>query len=236
MSHYWIVGHGGIGSAIADTLMAHNHQVTIVSRRPVSDRRLSNQIKFDVTDPDHDSRSELTQKLTTDFPDYVINTVGILHDDNHYPEKAIDQVDDDWLLYNFRVNTLATVHLAQCLQQCMTRETALKFLVISARVGSIADNRFGGWYSYRMSKAALNMLIKNIALEWGRRHKKSAIYAYQPGTVDTPLSKPFQKNVPQEQLFSPQTAAHYLLEVLCNKLTVGDSGKLFDWHGQAIPY
>jgi NAD(P)-dependent dehydrogenase (short-subunit alcohol dehydrogenase family) len=107
------------------------------------------------------------------------------------------------------------------------------FAVLSARVGSISDNRLGGWYGYRASKAALNMLIKTLAIEVRRTRPEAICAALHPGTVDTSLSKPFQKNVRQGQLFAADTAAEKLLEVI-NSLTPAQSGDCFAWDGKQV--
>jgi len=108
-----------------------------------------------------------------------------------------------------------------------------KQAALSARVGSISDNRLGGWYSYRASKAALNMMLKTLAIEHGRRHKKSVVIGLHPGTVDTQLSRPFQVNVPEEKLFSADFSAARLLDVV-EKVMPDESGKIFAWDGQEI--
>ena len=115
----------------------------------------------------------------------------------------------------------------------MDRKQSLRFAALSARVGSISDNRLGGWYGYRASKAALNMMIRNLSIEWSRKNDKSIIVALHPGTVDTALSQPFQSNVPAEQLFDPGRAARQLLAVL-EALQPTDSGKGFAWDGTEI--
>jgi NAD(P)-dependent dehydrogenase (short-subunit alcohol dehydrogenase family) len=109
------------------------------------------------------------------------------------------------------------------------------FAALSARVGSISDNHLGGWYGYRASKAALNMLLKTASIEYHRTHKSLIIAGLHPGTVDSKLSKPFQANVPKEQLFTPEFAAQQLLQVLGN-LTPEDSGNCFDWSGEKIEF
>ena len=104
---------------------------------------------------------------------------------------------------------------------------------MSARVGSISDNKLGGWYAYRSSKAALNMMIKNLSIEVGRRNKKAILVGLHPGTVDSNLSKPFQNNVPAEKLFSPETSVVHLLKVLFN-LKLENTGKIYAWDGSEI--
>jgi len=117
----------------------------------------------------------------------------------------------------------------------MRKNQKTVFATLSARVGSISDNRLGGWYAYRASKAALNMITKSLAIENGRRNKDCIIIGLHPGTVDTDLSKPFQNNVPKEKLFSAKDSAQKLISVI-NQVTSDDSGYLLDWAGLKIPF
>jgi len=115
----------------------------------------------------------------------------------------------------------------------LKRNSTLKMICFSARVGSISDNRLGGWHSYRMSKAMLNMLVRNVSIEWKLKSPHSIIVGYHPGTVDTNLSKPFTDNVDEKKLFNPEKAAAYCLNVI-DKLTIDKSGLLLDWNNQII--
>ena len=117
----------------------------------------------------------------------------------------------------------------------MRRNGKTVFAALSARVGSIGDNRLGGWTSYRASKAALNMVIRTLAIEHARRRPESILVGLHPGTVDTNLSAPFQRNVPQENLFTPAVSASHLLRVI-DKLDARDTGGFFAWDGQAIEF
>lgn len=232
MHKYIILGGGGIGEALASLLHERGNEVLVISRSAVKKFIGVKYHCIDLTKPE--AVGELKDCLTQFQPTHIINTIGVLHDSNHQPEKSITRLGVDWLNESINVNVMPTVYLVQALQSILNRRYCLKLLVLSARVSSISDNRLGGWYSYRMSKACLNMLIKNISIEWHRQYPKSMIVGYHPGTVDTSLSKPFQSNVPKEKLFSPQTASEYLLEVFA-KLDLTDSGKLYDWQGQLIP-
>ncbi|NCQ64500.1 MAG: SDR family oxidoreductase, partial [Alphaproteobacteria bacterium] len=117
----------------------------------------------------------------------------------------------------------------------LPRDRRSVFAALSARVGSISDNGIGGWHSYRASKAALNMLVRNYAIELGRTHKHAVCVALHPGTVDTALSQPFQSNLPEGQLTAPAEAAGNLLRVI-DGLTPEDSGHLFDWAGERVEF
>ena len=165
--------------------------------------------------------------------DLVIVATGILHDDNVRPEKSLKELSAEKFQYLFSVNTIVPAIIAKHFIPILNKEKRSIFAVLSARVGSISDNQLGGWYSYRASKAALNMIIKNAAIEIGRRNKEVIIVGLHPGTVDSQLTKPFQNNVPEGQLFTPDYSAEKLLDVLAG-LTPQDSGHFFAWDGEEI--
>lgn len=167
--------------------------------------------------------------------DWLINCVGMLHTPEHGPEKNIESINDQFFLRNIEVNTLPTLLLAQAFFPAFKNSPSVKFAVLSARVGSIEDNGLGGWYSYRASKAALNMVVKNLSIEWKRRLKQATVLALHPGTTDTALSKPFQTNVPEGKLFNPDNVAHDLLDLIANS-TPSDSGQFWDYRGKNIPW
>ena len=143
-------------------------------------------------------------------------------------------------MQNMQVNALAGLLIAKHLKPLLAKaershaQPAI-FATISARVGSISDNQVGGWYSYRMSKAALNMGMKNLSIEWDRALKEVCVVVMQPGTVNTQLSAPFQSNVADGHLFSPAYSAECLLEVLSG-MSADQSGSFVDWAGESIPW
>jgi Dehydrogenases with different specificities (related to short-chain alcohol dehydrogenases) len=165
--------------------------------------------------------------------DMVIVATGILHEGEMMPEKSLKDLNAEKFHRLFEVNTIAPILIAKHFLPKLNRETRSIFAALSARVGSISDNHLGGWYSYRASKAALNMVIKNLAIEISRSNKKAIIVGLHPGTVDSNLSKPFQRNVPQRKLFKSEYSTQKLLEVLAN-LTSKQSGKCFAWDGKEI--
>ena len=167
--------------------------------------------------------------------DAVIVATGLLHKDPIQPEKTIASIDADAMLEVFRVNTVGPVLLAKHFLPLLRRDSRTLFAALSARVGSISDNRLGGWASYRASKAALNMLLRTAAIEHRRRWPESIVVALHPGTVDTRLSAPFQRRVPEGGLFTPSYSVQRLLEVLDN-LDASDSGGFFAWDGQPIEF
>ena len=134
---------------------------------------------------------------------------------------------------SFAVNVFGPVLVAKHFIPCLTRDRKSVLAALSARVGSISDNRLGGWYSYRAGKAALNQMLKTLSIEIGRRFKNQIILGLHPGTVDTGLSKPFQSNVPDGKLFTPEYSAKALLKVI-NTAEASDSGNLLAWDGETI--
>ena len=166
-------------------------------------------------------------------PALVIVATGLLHDGKQGPEKAIKDLDPAWLARNFAVNAIGPALIAKHFLPLMPRSGRSVFAVLSARVGSITDNKLGGWYGYRASKAALNMLIKTLAIEDKRRNDRGIVVALHPGTVDTALSRPFQGNVQPGRLFDAERAALQLLDVI-EELRPPDSGRLFDFEGKEI--
>lgn len=166
-------------------------------------------------------------------PDLVIVATGMLHDAAGSPEKSVRELDAERLAQAFAINVIGPALVAKHFLPLFARNKRGVFVALSARVGSISDNRIGGWYGYRAAKAALNMTIRNLAIEWGRTHKQGVCVGLHPGTVDTALSKPFQKNVSVDRLFTPDYAAAQMLGVL-DVLSPADSGKCFAWDGTEI--
>ena len=166
-------------------------------------------------------------------PTLILVATGILHEDEQGPEKTMRELDPEWLARNFAVNMIGPALVAKHFLPLMPRTGRTVFAALSARVGSISDNRLGGWYGYRASKAALNMTIRNLAIEHKRKNDRAIIVGLHPGTVDTKLSQPFQKNVSAKQLFDSERAALQLLDVL-DDLKPADSGHIFAWDGEEI--
>ena len=165
----------------------------------------------------------------------VINCVGILHENNLQPEKSLRHINSENLLRYFEVNSIGSVLLAKHLLPLFRHQEQSILAAISAKIGSIEDNRLGGWYGYRASKAALNMFMKTVAVEYVRVSPKTIVVTLHPGTTDTLLSLPFQKNVPPEKLFSVERCVNQLLSVI-NNLTINDTGQFFSWDGNRLPW
>lgn len=165
----------------------------------------------------------------------IIIATGLLHNGHLQPEKRLDALDKEQSLEVIETNTLMPMLWLQALSGLFSKDTEARISVLSARVGSISDNQLGGWFSYRSSKAALNMMLKTASVEYARRYPKVKLIAYHPGTTDTDLSEPFQANVPKGQLFSPDYAAERLIEVMrAQKLDQGLS--YLAWDGSSIEF
>ncbi len=222
---------GGIGSALVESLADAPNVETVfaISRQGMNGAQCIAPVRcMDYTDDN-------IEALARDLPelDLVICALGILHGESFGPEKSRRDLSLENMQRVFHVNTFLPALIAKQMLPKMKRNTKSVFAALSARVGSISDNRLGGWYSYRASKAALNMMIKTMAIEHTRRFKNSAVIGLHPGTVDTALSKPFQNNVAKEKLFDPEFSAARLLDVV-EKVGPLESGKIFAWDGQEI--
>ncbi len=228
VSDVWIMGYGGIGKALHELFNNNGFEVKIFSSKTHSDLDYSQVI--DLT-----SEKQVCKLFegVDSLPDIIINTCGVLHSKSKQPEKSIAQFNHDWFLKSIDINVLTNVWLLKEVTKKLTRKMDLVYCAFSARVSSISDNRLGGWYSYRMTKSMLNMLVKNTSLEWNLKAPKAKIFSYHPGTVDTPLSLPFQKRLNPEQLFSTETAADYFYKVL-QTLKKEHHGEIMDWQGKII--
>lgn len=227
---------GGIGKALVEQLLAYPSvaQVHALTRNADSFQSSSEKLKVSAVDILDETSVERASESVSDTPvDLLIIASGILHGENVSPEKSLRTFQRDSFAQVMEVNTIAPMLVAKHFLSKMNRRDRSVFSVISARVGSISDNRLGGWYSYRASKAALNMLLKTLSIESRRTMPNLIIAGLHPGTVDTRLSKPFQRNVKPEKLFTPDQSATYLLNVV-NDLSVEQSGNLFAWDGQLI--
>jgi len=163
----------------------------------------------------------------------VVNVAGVLHGPDFAPEKKLDHVQPESLRYAFEVNAFGPLLVAKHFHRFLRHDKRSVFASLSARVGSISDNRLGGWYAYRGSKAAQNMFTKNISIELARIAPNAIVVGLHPGTVDTDLSRPFQRNLPEKQLLPPGKSVGALLQVI-ESLDREDSGKIFDFRGNEI--
>lgn len=225
-----IVGaSGGIGRAMADVLEQETEYDQIIRFSRGSD----SSVALDLASEDSIALAANWLKEQNIKPSLVFVATGLLHSDQKGPEKSMRELDTDWMLQTYQINAIGPALVAKHFLPLMPKEEIIKFAALSARVGSVSDNRLGGWYGYRAAKAALNMIIRNLSIEWTRKNKRSIIIALHPGTVDTGLSKPFQSNAPPGKLFDSERAALQLLDVL-DGLKPVDSGKIFAWDGEEI--
>ena len=164
-------------------------------------------------------------------PRLIIDATGVLQSKTIKPEKSWRELDAAQMAEAFAINAIGPALLMKHFLPLLPREGSCVFATLSARVGSIGDNRLGGWYSYRASKAALNQLVRTAAIELNRRAPKAICVALHPGTVDTGLSASFAKTGLDVQ--TPELAAARLLETIAG-LAVGDSGGFFDYKGETI--
>ncbi|KAA0682401.1 SDR family NAD(P)-dependent oxidoreductase [Roseomonas genomospecies 6] len=224
---------GGIGAAVTQRLLADPGvtEVLALSRRPVAPAGKLRTGFLDLAD----EASIVDAAAMAGAAEFVFVASGLLHQDGVQPEKSWRTLDAAALARLFQVNAIGPALVAKHFLPRLPRHGRAVFAVLSAKVGSIADNRLGGWYGYRASKAALNQIVRTTAIELARSRPETICVALHPGTVDTPLSQPFQAAVPPDRLFPPSVAAAHLLHVL-GGLTPADSGGLFAWDGQRLPY
>ncbi|MCB9628219.1 MAG: SDR family oxidoreductase [Sandaracinaceae bacterium] len=167
--------------------------------------------------------------------DLVLNVAGVLNGNGRPPERRIEDLDPAAMADAFATNAIGPLVLARHLYPYLKHDGRAVFATLSARVGSISDNAIGGWYSVRASKAAQNQLLKTLSIELQRRAKNVICVALHPGTVDTDMSKPFQRTVAPGKLFSRERAARQLLDIV-DGLTAEDTGSFIAWDGQRIPW
>ena len=221
---------GGIGAAFAAELGAHPRVAAVHAAA----RSAAAPWAFDLRD--EASIEAVAKAAAAEGPlDLVLVATGVLHGPALRPEKTWRSLDAAALAEAFAINATGPALIAKHTLGLLRRDTKSAFACLSARVGSIEDNRLGGWHAYRASKAALNMLVRSCAVELHQRNPGALCVALHPGTVDTRLSQPFQGGVDPAKLFTPTRSARALLGVL-DHLTPADSGRLFAWDGQAIPF
>ena len=161
------------------------------------------------------------------------DATGILHHNSSMPEKTFKSIEFDFAKKNFLINAIGPALLIKYFVPLLDKEEKSVFASLSAKVGSISDNGYGGWYSYRASKAALNQLIKTASIEMKVKNKKAIIVALHPGTVKSDLSKPFQKT--NLKIQNPEESAKHLVKII-NSIDQSQTGKFFNWDGSEIAW
>jgi NAD(P)-dependent dehydrogenase (short-subunit alcohol dehydrogenase family) len=219
-----VVGaNGAIGKAFADTCEARGMFVVRLSRE---DMDLSSE----------ESIKACALRLQSEgFFDVIFVATGVLHTATFQPEKNIKQLNQENLHSLFQVNAIGPIMVLKHFSGLFDPHKRGVFGALSAHVGSISENKLGGWYGYRSSKTALNMFLKTASIEFRRTHKELIIASIHPGTIDTPLSRPFHSSVPKEKIVTPEIASQQLVALL-EKLTIQDSGDFVDSDGSKIEF
>ena len=227
---------GAIGNAFVKQLAFTQPKATInafTSRTPTQ----SSQENVKYSQVDYSDESSIAEAATlasqTGKLDFIVVTTGLLQNAHIKPEKSLRDLSSDKFQQIFMANTIVPALVAKHFLPRIERDRRAVFAAVSARAGSNADNVMGGWYAYRAAKAALNMTLKNASIEIGRRYKHAVVVGLYPGTVDSDLSKPFQRGVPEGKLFTPEFSVEMMLGVV-DDLTPEHSGKCFDWDGEEV--
>ncbi len=221
---------GGIGSALVQQLSRHTEFAQVVGLSRHSDPAI------DITDEDSISAAAAhfaaTDLAAADLRLIIVAT-GLLAGQGISPEKSLREIYGEALARNFLINTIGPALLLKHFLPLLPRSGKSVCAVLSARVGSISDNRLGGWYGYRAAKSALNQIMRTASVEMARSRPDAICVALHPGTVATPLSAPFAKA--GLDLQSPEQAAARLLSVI-NGLGPSDNGLFFDHMGEAVSF
>ena len=236
---------GGLAQAVIARLLGDPAIETViaVSSKPLPDSLQDEQtlvwIQTDYLEPSMVRVVEQLQPFAGTFSRVCI-CHGLLHTESLWPEKRLEDINTEALHEIFQSNAVVPALWLKLLHKVLKGKQPTVVAIFSARVGSIGDNRLGGWYAYRSSKAALNMLLQNMAIEYARRVKNVKLIAFHPGTTDTALSKPFQATVPEGKLFTPEFVAERLAEIMDGVAADSEmmDGQLsyLDWNNKRIPW
>jgi NAD(P)-dependent dehydrogenase (short-subunit alcohol dehydrogenase family) len=225
---------GAIGKAFVEYYSKDESvdNVFAFSRKKIcfENRKIKN---FDLDIENQNSIKDAAENIKNYPIDTIIVATGILHSENFGPEKSIKDIDDKTMKKVFGINTIGPALVGKYFIPLMRKDHKSVLAFLSARVGSISDNKLGGWYSYRASKTALNQIIKNFSIELKRTNPNAIVLGLQPGTVDSNLSEPFKKNVAKGKLFTPEQSRELLSNVIENA-TINDSGNLLAYDGETI--
>lgn len=224
---------GGIGSAFVEKIKQLDKDNIIIE--VVRKKKYNHQIEVDMLDEESMTQCALEIHKQHGTIDMILNTVGLLHSDGAMPERAYKEINQDFLLKTFEANTFIPFMVSKHFVPLLSKENTSLIAFMSARIGSISDNNLGGWYSYRASKAALNMLIKTLSIELSYKNKNAICIGLHPGTVKTNLSDPFSEKIRAYKVFSREESIDYLVNQI-NRVDHTFSGKLIDWQGDIIPY
>lgn len=237
MSHTAIVVGAGskIAQALIDKLVKEDtcqHILAISRGQTFSDSKITS-IN---TQYDEASIEQVCSQISLTAPvGKVFICQGILHQNSLQPERKLEAISAENMLKVYEANTVTPSLWLKYLTPHLKSNEPCKVAFFSARIGSISDNQLGGWYSYRASKAALNMMVQTFSVELARRAKNVKLLAFHPGTTDTPLSEPFQRSVPEGKLFTPEFVASQLLSLL-DTLEMDGKASYMDWNHQSITW
>ena len=228
-----IIGAGDIGCCMSEYLkkFSPNLDVFVCGRDLTYHNDIFLDLEIDNSFKSFENQISLFKKPLR----LVINTSGFLHSSFLKPEKRLSHVNRSSINKNFSINAIAPILIAKSIEKFIRPELPFSYASLSARVGSIGDNRLGGWYSYRASKAAQNQFLKTLSIEWRRKFPFAIVSILHPGTCDTKLSKPFQSSVPKDKIFTPSQTTEYLINIISEQKT-SDSGKFIAWDSSTIPW
>ena len=227
---------GGLGNAFVQTLEKEDNIGSIFAMSRVRSAIYGHKVEhINIDLEDEESIIRASKQIDPQTIDLVIVATGILQNSDVTAEKRISQIDSDAILKVFKINAVGPMLVMKHFLKLINPSSRSIFAFLSAKVGSISDNQLGGWASYRTSKAALNMLAKTASIETKRTHPNCITVTLHPGTVDTNLSKPFQRGVPSDKLFSPEYAVENLLNVIDN-LSEKNIGQFISWDGELLKY
>lgn len=232
-----ILGNGGIGKSLGKEIKRLNptSNIHITSRRIKSN---NDSIQTHLLDPLKESSWQkfiLELKEETERLDLVISTYGVLHNpEGLKPEKSLKEISMDKMIESFSINAFTAPLIAKNLQSFLSSKEESVLAFLSAKVGSLSDNKLGGWYSYRASKAALNMFMKTISIEYSRRKMNTKVLSIHPGTTLTKLSEPYLSGS-SLKLWSPEDTAMHIIETI-ESSSHFDSGSFLNWDGSELPW
>ncbi len=239
--HLIIGASSGIAKALAKKLATNQGENLLLVSRDFSqydDEQFSNSMKISISDYSEQTISLTCEQLTSSLLEQVTQVYmcnGLLHTPVFLPEKQLANFSANQFSQTMFANALTPMLWLTHLVTKLKAKPFCKVVVFSARIGSISDNQLGGWYSYRASKSALNMMLKTAAIELKRTAKHIKLIAFHPGTTDTALSRPFQKRVAQDKLFTTDFVAQQLLEIVKRHQVDGELSYV-DWQDKVIAW